>query len=218
MCCFVKWEAFCLFSTGCTRFLPSWLQHREGAQLEGKVFCSNSCAIKHWNKPISVVPWTVCVWHVVSERAQLRRAGELYSWVITCSWQMVQAYDKLDLWLPHSGEQTAWLSSEGLLWCWDCWWRNPLWQESSWSASLWVRNRMGLSLLSNRVWSTSLDQHSCSQSHLALAELWCCGDGNQQHFLPPGWGFSRDWSCLPGLQKCALQVQILWSQVALNTD
>lgn len=34
----VKSEGFFFFySTGCTTFLPFWLQHRQGAQLEGKV-------------------------------------------------------------------------------------------------------------------------------------------------------------------------------------
>lgn len=98
-CSSVKSEAFCSFSTGCTKFLPSWLQQRQGIQLEGKVFFSISCAIKHWNN--TVVSWIVCVWHMVSERAQLCAlswAGEHYSWVITCSWQMVEAYEELDLW------------------------------------------------------------------------------------------------------------------------
>lgn len=33
----VKSEGFCLLSTGCITFLPSWLQQRQGVQLEGKV-------------------------------------------------------------------------------------------------------------------------------------------------------------------------------------
>lgn len=34
-------------------------------------------------------------------------AGEHYSRVITRSWQIVEAYDKLDLWLPHTGEKLS---------------------------------------------------------------------------------------------------------------
>lgn len=33
----VKSEGFCLLSTGCITFLPSWLQQRQGVKLEGKV-------------------------------------------------------------------------------------------------------------------------------------------------------------------------------------
>lgn len=173
-CSFVKSEAFCLFSTGCTRFLPSCLQQRQGVELEGKVFYSNSCALKHWNKLMSVVSWTVCVWHVLSERAQLC-ASELGRRTLFMSGHM-QLTNGADIWgigpvVPHTAEQTAWLCPECLLCCWGWWWRCPLWQQSFWSASLWVRNRTGQSLLSNRVWSTSLDWHNSSQSHLALAEF-----------------------------------------------
>lgn len=161
--------------------------------------------IKHW---ISISPLclgnlclSVCDMWSVREHGYVPQswAGECYSWLITCSWQTLEAYDELHPWLPCTGGKQPCSSLSCAAGAADgggyCDRRHNTWHASTVGEG-WDESVVPIK------WSTKcicrLAYLLSKSPFLCLAQTLC--------FLPPSRRFSRYQSHLLGLQNCPLKI------------